>query len=233
MRDTPDSRSYAALSKTLDDFVPRWPIHGSYFPLAECGLTLEDIAYTNVVRCRTRGNRAPAPRLAQNCINKHFVRWLDVLRPRVVVFLGKWASDHAALLVAQRGVPHTFLNRQRSLSSAARTENRQDVVALVKGADSFAPVESHSPMSDISATVRGGGSVRARTDNSGRYRLGREPNLTASHNAVSWNLVSAALRANGGAEYEDLIAAVRQHDHPAGGKAFIDYCIRNGWLQRA
>lgn len=69
--------------------------------------------------------------------------------------------------------------------------------------------------------------------NSGRYRLGREPNLTAEQNAGSWGVVSAMLRAYGGAEYEDLGIAVRQHDHAAGGKAFIDYCIRNGWLRQA
>ena len=38
------------------------------------------------------------------------------------------------------------------------------------------------------------------------------------------------LSADGGADFEEFIAAVRQHDHPAGGKGFIDYCIRNGWL---
>ncbi len=68
---------------------------------------------------------------------------------------------------------------------------------------------------------------------SGRYVLGRTPEHTSGPNIASWNVISALLNAYGGAEYEDLAAAVRQHDHPAGGKAFIDYCIRKGWLKRA
>ena len=57
--------------------------------------------------------------------------------------------------------------------------------------------------------------------------------MTSSQNASSWTVVSALLSADGGADFEEFIAAVRQHDHPAGGKGFIDYCIRNGWLVRA
>jgi hypothetical protein len=69
--------------------------------------------------------------------------------------------------------------------------------------------------------------------NSGRYCLGREPDITANQNLASWKVVSAMLDAYGGAEYEEFAAAVRQHNHPAGGHAFIDYCIRNGWLRQA
>lgn len=68
---------------------------------------------------------------------------------------------------------------------------------------------------------------------SGRYCLGRAPDLTADQNLTSWKVVSAMLEAYGGAEYEEFAAAVRQHDHPTGGHAFVDYCIRNGWLRQA
>ena len=74
---------------------------------------------------------------------------------------------------------------------------------------------------------------RVAGQHSGRYWLGREPHVTAGQNAASWSVVSAMLNAYGGADYEDFSAAVRQHDHPAGGRAFIDYCIRNGWLVQA
>lgn len=67
----------------------------------------------------------------------------------------------------------------------------------------------------------------------GRLRLGRAPSVTAEHNMVSWSVVTAMLEAYGGADYEDLIGAVRQHANPGGGKGFIDYCIRNGWLVHA
>lgn len=68
---------------------------------------------------------------------------------------------------------------------------------------------------------------------SGRYVQGRQPTHSAEQNVASWGVVSAMLAAYGGADYEELVAAVRQHKHHDGGRAFIDYCIRNGWLQRA
>jgi hypothetical protein len=74
---------------------------------------------------------------------------------------------------------------------------------------------------------------RVRTTESGRYIMGRTPAHTAAQNVASWGVIAAMLSAYGGADYEELVAAVRQHDHPEGGKGFVDYCIRNGWLQRA
>ena len=53
LRDEPSVARYRELSSVLESFVPRWPVHGSYFPLQECGLTLQDIAHCNIVRCRT------------------------------------------------------------------------------------------------------------------------------------------------------------------------------------
>ena len=74
---------------------------------------------------------------------------------------------------------------------------------------------------------------RVKSSESGRYVAGRSPVHTLGQNVASWSVIAALLSAYGGADYDELVAAVRQHDHPAGGKAFIDYCIRNGWLQRA
>jgi len=68
---------------------------------------------------------------------------------------------------------------------------------------------------------------------SGRYVAGSAPPQVSGPNAASWSVISAMLSAYGGVEYEELISAVRQHDHPEGGKAYIDLCIRSGWLRRA
>lgn len=64
-----------------------------------------------------------------------------------------------------------------------------------------------------------------------RYVAGPTPEPTSSQNRASWGVVTAMLAAYGGASYDDLVAAVRQHDHPDGGKGFINYCIRQGWLR--
>lgn len=132
LKASPDAQTYQALHRVQAAFIPQWPVHGSYFPLSECGLTLQDIAYFNLVRCRTQGNAAPGTRLTATCRDRHFGRWLDLLAPRVVVFIGKWASDNASTLVAERGIAHAFMNRQRSLSTFERHQNRQAVVALVR-----------------------------------------------------------------------------------------------------
>lgn len=66
-----------------------------------------------------------------------------------------------------------------------------------------------------------------------RYEAGQTPQPTSSHNRASWAVISSILTAYGGATYDDLVAAVRQHDHPEGGKGFVDYCIRHSWLKPA
>jgi hypothetical protein len=72
-----------------------------------------------------------------------------------------------------------------------------------------------------------------RTGEPGRYVAGQTPKHSSGPNIASWGVIAAVLTAYAGAEYEQLVAAVTQHDHPAGGKAFVDYCIRNHWLRRA
>lgn len=131
VRDCPNGASMDVLGRVLLDFVPDWPVSGKYFPLAECGLHLDDIAYFNVVRCRTVNNSTPSTNLTRNCV-EHFDRWLDWLQPRIVVFIGKWAHDMASESAKCRGIPVTFMNRMRSLSTDERKANRNSVVDLVR-----------------------------------------------------------------------------------------------------
>jgi hypothetical protein len=67
VRNAPTPESYDQLHSILRDFIPRWPVHGSYFPLTECGLDLDEIAYCNLVRCRTVSNRTPPAQVATAC----------------------------------------------------------------------------------------------------------------------------------------------------------------------
>ena len=128
----PSNAQYVALADVLRSFIPQWPVHGSYFPLSEANLTLEDIAYCNVVRCRTIADTRPGVGTTCNCLTTHFTHWLALLQPRAVVFIGKWASEHAAHVVAAAGIPHMFMNRQRSLASNARAENRDEAIRFVR-----------------------------------------------------------------------------------------------------
>ena len=132
VRDQPDEPTFEHLRGVLERFVPSWPIHGSYFPLSECGLQLEDIAYCNVVRCRTLGNAAPSTTVVAECVAAHFERWLDLLAPIAVVFLGTWAFRRGANAAAKRGIASSYVNRDRSLNNELRARNRAEVVAFVR-----------------------------------------------------------------------------------------------------
>lgn len=131
LRDIDSPEVYEKLVFVLRGFIPKWPVHGTYFPLTECSLTLDDIAYFNLVRCRTLGDKSPGNGLVENCISAHFIPWLQALKPRVVIFIGKWAADRGGPLVAAQGIPFGFMNRQRSLSSNERIANRNLVIKLV------------------------------------------------------------------------------------------------------
>ena len=135
LRESPTEAYYHELQTVLGAFIPQWPVHGNYFPLAECDLSLQDIAYFNVVRCRTQSDAMPGSSTVNNCINTHLGHWLDNLTPRVVIFIGKWASDRASQEVERRGIPFAFMNRQRSLSSLERVQNREAVVQLIRATD--------------------------------------------------------------------------------------------------
>lgn len=139
VRDQPSAVTYDDLMQILRVFIRDWPIHGSYFPLAECGLELEQIAYCNIVRCRTDHNKQPGVKITRTCMTVHFERWLNLLRPRVVVFIGKWAFDQGARVVESRRTPTAFIDRQRSLSLAERKANRAKVVSLVREAMGYPP----------------------------------------------------------------------------------------------
>jgi hypothetical protein len=131
VRDNPNAETMTELNRVLINFVPEWPVHGNYFPLEECGLDLNDIAYFNVVRCRTQNNSAPGQYVINNCL-QHFEHWVDVLKPQVVIFIGKWAFDRAGHITKQLGIPSEFMNRQRNLNAAERLNNRNRVVDLVR-----------------------------------------------------------------------------------------------------
>ena len=131
LRDDPTPERYKKLTSILKDFIPQWQIH-KYFPLEDSGLALEDVAYCNIVRCRTTGDSGPGELLAQQCIHEHFKRWLTLLAPKIVVFVNKAAWSHGYSFVEAKGIPCPFMNGKRSLSHTDRTANREAVAALIR-----------------------------------------------------------------------------------------------------
>ena len=130
VRDGTSGQAMEELQALLEEIIPTWPVHGRHFPLSECGLALADIAFLNLVRCRTRNDKPPSTGMVRNCL-RHFVRWLDMLKPRVVVCVSKWAHDQVVAQLDSRGIPHTYVNRDRSLRADERRSNREAVAAFV------------------------------------------------------------------------------------------------------
>lgn len=134
----PTSHRFTELHQLLAGYVPTWLIHKGYFRLDEWGLDLEDIAYCNLVRCRTAANAQPKkgrtndPGPVTRCVDTHFARWLDLLAPACVVFLGVWAWEHGANACHARGIPSQAIDRNRSLTSEYRHRNRAEVAEFVR-----------------------------------------------------------------------------------------------------
>lgn len=128
----PTRRNMVATQKMLERIIPSWPVTGNYFPLARIPLQLKDIAYINVVRCRTNENTAPSKKIVDACIQNHFIHWIEWLNPDVVVCIGKWAHDQVATILGSKAIPHGFVNRRRSLSTFERQDNMDNIVNLVR-----------------------------------------------------------------------------------------------------
>jgi len=125
-------KNWLELENLLETYIPKWPVHGQYFPLEECEFALGDIAYFNLTRCRTVENAPPNRYMIANCLEEHLTRWLEVLAPNVVVCVGKFAYDHLSGFVQDLNVPCDYIDRNRSLSNAKRKENADRIVALVR-----------------------------------------------------------------------------------------------------
>jgi uracil-DNA glycosylase len=131
LRDAPTEQQYARLQVTLYRFIQKWSVQNNYFPLMEFGLSLKDIAYLNLVRCRT-GDKAPNANTVKECRRTHFEPWLEMLNPTCVVFIGRWACEQGRNAVAARRIPYATIDRNRSLNSSQRIINRTEVAGFVR-----------------------------------------------------------------------------------------------------
>jgi len=141
LRDDPTAATLDSLLLVAYEFMPTWRVTQAYFPLHECGLSLDELAYVNLIRCRTArlnrdtnrlGDARPNRKLTENCVTEHFEKWVRELAPRVIVFLGKFAWDGGRHVAASRNVPADYLNRARSHSGDLRRADRERVAALVR-----------------------------------------------------------------------------------------------------
>ena len=62
--------------------------------LASISLRREDIFITNIVKCRPPGNRDPLPDEKQICAESYLEKQLALIKPKLVVTLGRHALTH-------------------------------------------------------------------------------------------------------------------------------------------
>lgn len=128
---SPDKNSFYDLNNFLADFIPQWPIYQK-FPGSEAGIFIEDIAYINLVHCRTKDNQPVPKQATYNCIEAHFEMVLDLLQPKVAIVLGKHPYMFIKDILDRRNIPNGYINRLRNLPSEERENNRAEIIELLK-----------------------------------------------------------------------------------------------------
>lgn len=72
------------------------------------GLTRDHVYVTNIVKCRPKNNRTPTLEEGKTCANIHLVQEIDLVKPKVIVCLGKVAFQYfygrAASIMRNRGI---------------------------------------------------------------------------------------------------------------------------------
>lgn len=68
------------------------------------------------------------------------------------------------------------------------------------------------------------------SEETGKYQIGKIPNIRVQHNERTWKIIEEKLATVASATYEQLVIWCKGHNHPAGGRGFVNYCIDNGWL---
>jgi hypothetical protein len=94
------------------------------------GIDLGHIAHFNKARCRTKDCKTPTDKMFENC-EDHLRNFIDLLEPKVVIFIGKEVSDKTRGIIDKYKIPNNFLNRCRSLNLEERDKNVDDIILFI------------------------------------------------------------------------------------------------------
>ena len=126
LRQVSDEKTLEQLHDQMATSLPNFAMYRKYLQ----GINYEQVAFINVVRCRTAGDGKPKKGAIENC-RSHLGQWINALRPRLIVFNGKWANENIGDLVAP-GVRTFTINRDRSLSRQKRDEQLRDLREVLR-----------------------------------------------------------------------------------------------------
>jgi uracil-DNA glycosylase len=135
LRENPTEARLAEVQSILGRYIRTWQIYDEYFPLTAWGWDLEEIAYCNMVRCRTHNNKRPRdgkglrsalPGPGHNC-KLWLNRWMVGLRPSGVVFLGKYAADNGSGICKDLKICYRTIDRN---NIAARVDLKNTAAGI-------------------------------------------------------------------------------------------------------
>lgn len=92
--------------------------------LTRAGLSRCDVYIGNILKCRPPNNRDPTPAEVQAC-TPYLRQQLDLLRPQLVVALGRFAT---AFMAAEAGIPFTSISKMRGNPFAVALHGHPTVV---------------------------------------------------------------------------------------------------------
>jgi hypothetical protein len=61
--------------------------------------------------------------------------------------------------------------------------------------------------------------------------IGKQPDLTAPLEMVSWEAISRVFQTAYYASRDELVTACKKHSHTLTAEGFVDYCLEHGWLR--
>ena len=81
------------MSYLQNKYMPTWNLFRQLNLRSSLGLSLKDIAMTNLVHCRTKGNKAISKHLGVVCFSIHTARQIELLNAKMIIAVGKVVYD--------------------------------------------------------------------------------------------------------------------------------------------
>lgn len=126
---------FDAAMTQLGQFMSTWPVIQRLKLRERFNLDLQDVAYFNLLKCKTVANKKPTLQLYETCAHQTSVPQLEALAPRFVLCLGKGVYDAAQKYLTKLQVSsewiyhpsgqHYFPDEQKERVAAAAVHMRR------------------------------------------------------------------------------------------------------------
>jgi hypothetical protein len=103
-------------------------------------IDLDCIAHFNEARCRTKENKYYLPEGMRSNCETHFRSFIKLLKPKVVIFIGKGVSNKCKKIIEEYNILNDFLDRNQNPKK--RGKNVYRILNLIKMHSSQLPTES-------------------------------------------------------------------------------------------